>query len=262
VFRASSRPHVLERILPTGAAQLIVNLKEDRTRLYEADPPHRCVSTCGTILAGIQSRYQIIDTSEQEYVAGVAFRPGGSAAFVRAPADETRDVLTPLETLWGRQSTADLREQLLERDDPDSQLDAIENALQERLRPGGRHPAIEFALAAFDRVPLTANIGAVTNAVGMSAKRFIERFTTEVGVTPKRHCRIRRFQRALARAYRGERVDWTQLALDCGYWDQAHFIHEFRLFSGLTPTGYQTSRTAFQNHVKFLQSYDPVPLRP
>jgi hypothetical protein len=34
------------------------------------------------------------------------------------------------------------------------------------------------------------------------------------------------------------------------------------LFSGLTPTGYQTSRTAFQNHVKFLQSHDPVPLRP
>jgi AraC-like DNA-binding protein len=262
VFRASSRPHGLERILPTGAAQLIVNLKEDRTRLYETDPPHRCVSTCGTILAGVQSRYQIIDTAEQEYVAGVAFRPGGSTAFVRAPAHETRDVNTPLEFLWNRQRTADLREQLVERDDPDAQLDAIENALQERLRPGSMHPAIDFALGAFDRVPTAAKIGAVTNAVGMSAKRFIERFTREVGVSPKRYCRIRRFQRALVRAHRGERVDWPQLALDCGYWDQAHFIHEFRLFSGLTPTGYRASRTAFQNHVKFLQSDDPVPLKP
>jgi hypothetical protein len=108
-------------ILPTGAAQLIVNLKEDRTRLYETDPPHRWVSTCGTILAGVQSRYQIIDTSEQQYVAGVAFRPGGSTAFVRAPAHETRDVSTPLEFLWNRQRTADLREQLLERDDPEAQ---------------------------------------------------------------------------------------------------------------------------------------------
>jgi AraC-like DNA-binding protein len=197
-FEVSTEAHGLERILPTGAAQLIVSLKEDRTRLYETGPPHRCDSTCGTIMACVQSRYQIIDTSEQEYVAGVAFRPGGSAAFIRVPADETRDMNTPLEMLWGPHSTIDLREQLLERDDPDGQLDAIENALQEKLRPGGMHPAVDFALAAFDRVPLTANIGAVTSAVGMSAKRFIDRFTTEVGVTPKRYCRIRRFQRALA----------------------------------------------------------------
>jgi AraC-like DNA-binding protein len=57
-----------------------------------------------------------------------------------------------------------------------------------------------------------------------------------VGVTPKRYCRILRFQRALVGAHRGKRVDWAQLAVECGYWDQAHFIHEFRLFSGLTPT--------------------------
>jgi hypothetical protein len=58
--------------------KLIVNLKEDRTRLYDPEQPNRYASTAGTILAGVQSRYQIIDTSEQEYVAGVAFRPGGN----------------------------------------------------------------------------------------------------------------------------------------------------------------------------------------
>jgi AraC-like DNA-binding protein len=254
LFRDSPRPHALERILPTGAAQLIVNLKEDRTRLYDPEHPHQCSVTAGTVLAGVQSRYQIIDTSEQEYVAGVAFRPGGTAAFVRAPAYETRDADTPLESLWGRQRTADLREQLLERGNPDAQLDAIESALGETLRPTGMHRAIAFALTAFSRVPLTTTIGAVTDATGMSAKRFIERFKTQVGVSPKRYCRIRRFQRALARAHRGHPVDWVQVALECGYYDQAHFIHDFRSFSGLTPTGYQSSRTAFQNHVKFLQS--------
>lgn len=44
------------------------------------------------------------------------------------------------------------------------------------------------------------------------------------------------------------------LALDCGYFDQAHFIHDFRAFAGLTPTAYQEARTEFRNHVKFLQS--------
>ena len=254
LFRNSARPPALERILPSGAAQLIVNLKEDRTRLYNPDRPDQCVSTAGTILCGVQSRYQIIDTSEQEYVAGVAFRAGGTSAFVRTPASETRDADTALEALWGRQRTSDLREQLLERTDPDTQLDAIESALRAMLRPGAAHPAVAFALRAFDRVPLALHIGAVADATGMSAKRFIERFKTQVGMSPKRYCRIRRFQRALALAHGGAAVDWPQVALDCGYYDQSHFIHEFRSFSGLTPTGYHTAKTAFHNHVKFLQS--------
>jgi AraC-like DNA-binding protein len=94
----------------------------------------------------------------------------------------------------------------------------------------------------------------VTDAIGLSAKRFIERFTIQVGLTPKRCCRIRRFQRAVTMANGGGRVEWTRVVLDCGYFDQAHFIHDFRSFAGLTPTYYQTARTAFQNHVKLLQS--------
>ena len=122
------------------------------------------------------------------------------------------------------------------------------------LRPAGVHPAVVFALRAFDPAPLTTSIEQVTAAIGLSAKRFIERFKAEVGVSPKRYCRIRRFQQAVTRAHRGDLVDWAQVALECGYYDQAHFIHEFRSFAGLTPTGYRGARTAFQNHVKFLQS--------
>jgi len=255
VCRDEPRPHALERILPSGSAQLIINLKENETRLFHPQDPQRVVRvTDGTILTGPWTQYQVIDTSEQEYVAGVAFRPGGSAGFMKVPAHETRDTDTPLELIWGRQHVADLRDRLLEHRDPGAQLDAIEAALADMLRPAVAHPAVAFALRTFDRAPLTTSIERVTDAIGMSAKRFIERFKAEVGVSPKRYCRIRRFQRAVARAHRGDAVDWTQVALECGYYDQAHFIHEFRSFSGLTPTGYVGARTAFQNHVKFLQS--------
>jgi AraC-like DNA-binding protein len=130
------------------------------------------------------------------------------------------------------------------------------------MRPTGVHPAIAFSLAAFNRVPMATSIGAVTDKIGMSAKRFIERFKAQVGVSPKQYCRIRRFQRAILRAHRGDTVPWPEVAMDCGYYDQAHFIHDFRSFSGLTPTGYQAGRTAFQNHVKFLQSEEGGHLTP
>jgi AraC-like DNA-binding protein len=257
VYQNDPRPHALERILPTGAAQLIVNLKEDQTRLYDPEAPQqRYVATSGSVLCGVQSRFQIIDTSEQEYVAGVAFKPGGTIPFLRIPAHEASDADVALESLWGCSRTAALRERLLESDGIDAQLDIFEAVLLEMWRPPGLNPAVSFALAAFDRAPSTTSITAVTAAIGLSAKRFIERFRIEVGLTPKRYCRIRRFQRALAMSRRGGRVDWTSVAVDCGYFDQAHFIHDFRTFAGVTPTGYQSARTSFQNHVKFLQSDD------
>jgi AraC-like DNA-binding protein len=254
VYQNDPRPHALERILPTGAAQLIVNLKEDETRLYDPESPHLYVATSGSLLSGAQSRFQVIDTSEQEYVAGVAFKRGGTVPFMRMPAHEASDAGVPLESLWGRRRAATLRERLLESGGIDATLDALEAELQEMWRPPGLHPAVAYALAAFDRAPLSTSITRVTDAIGLSAKRFIERFKIEVGLTPKRYCRIRRFQRAVTMVTRRGSVEWTRVAVDCGYFDQAHFIHDFRSFAGLTPTGYQSARTSFQNHVKFLQS--------
>jgi AraC-like DNA-binding protein len=252
--RNNPSPHMLERILPTGTAQLIVNLKEDETRLYDPEFPSRCVTTSGTVLTGVQSRYQVIDTSEQEFVAGVVFKPAGTVPFFRVPAHETSDADTPLDALWGDARAAALRERLLESNCHNRTVDALEAALLEVWTPSGAHPAVTFALSAFDRAPMTTSITAVTDRVGLSAKRFIERFKMDVGLTPKRYCRIRRFQRAVTLVHQGSEIDWAAVALDCGYFDQAHFIHDFKSFAGLTPTGYQAARTSFQNHVKFLQS--------
>jgi AraC-like DNA-binding protein len=187
-------------------------------------------------------------------VAGVSFKPGGCVPFLRMPAHETAGLDVPLADLWGETRSASLRECLLECRGDHAKLDIVEHALLEMWSPRHVHPAVAFAVDQLNKRPHATSITAMTNAVGMSAKRFIERFKKDVGMTPKHYCRIRRFQRALAHAHRGRHIDWTTVALDCGYFDQAHFIHDFRSFAGITPTGYYADRTTFQNHVKFLQS--------
>jgi AraC-like DNA-binding protein len=254
LYENDPKPWTLQRILPTGAAQLIVNLKEDATRSYGTGKAESCTVLPGTILSGVATRFQIIDTAEQEYVLGVSFRPGGTVAFFRAPASEMRDVDVPLETLWDPYSTALLREKILSTPLPEAKLDVVERALAAVWQARSLHPAVAFALDCFRRRPHVTSIGTVTDAISLSAKRFIEHFKSEVGVTPKRYCRILRFQRAVACAHPARYIDWSQLALACGYFDQAHFIHDFRAFAGVTPTAYQASRTEFQNHVTFLQS--------
>jgi len=248
-------PHALERVLPSGTAQLIVNLKEDETRGYLIESGRLCQTRrSGTVLTGVQTSYQLIDMAETEEVMGVVFRPGGLPAFFGVPAHESSDRDVPLDLLWGAAQAGELRERLLEPRGPEAKLDALEGAMAERWRPCAAHPAVVFALAEIGANPCESKVAAITGCVGLSAKRFIQHFTGAVGVTPKQYCRIRRFQQVLAAAENGRCVEWTRIAADCGYFDQSHFIHDFRRFSGLTPTSYDTRRTQFRNHVKFLQS--------
>jgi AraC-like DNA-binding protein len=250
--RGVPRPFGFERVLPKGRAQLIVNLKEDRTRAY--DERGGCVEARGAVLSGLGPRFEIIDTDEQEHVVGVVFTPGGTAGFFRDSAWAMRGRDVPLEALWGVTGTALLREALLEAATPAAALDVLECALINARLDRGTHPAVAFALARFHHEPDVARVGAVTRGIGMSPKRFTERFKAEVGLTPKQYCRLQRFQRAVAAAHADDAIDWSDVALACGYFDQAHFIHDFRAFSGLTPGAYRRGRTVFPNHVTFLQS--------
>jgi methylphosphotriester-DNA--protein-cysteine methyltransferase len=101
-------------------------------------------------------------------------------------------------------------------------------------------------------VPQLRTISDVTGQTDFSQKRFIQLFSDEVGLTPKLYCRIRRFQQVVRGVEKGQRVDWADVALLSGYFDQAHFIHDFQAFSGLNPSAYLMQRTGHLNHVPIL----------
>lgn len=253
-FRSAPRPFSLERVLPRGAAQLVINLAQDQTRTYDADRGGACLTAPGAVLTGPGTRFQIIDTDEQEHVVGVSFRPGGTRPFFPLPAHELTGPDVPLDCLWSAADVARLRDQLLAAASPDAALDALHAALVAAWRELPLHRAVGPALAVFHRARGAMRVGDVADLVGLSVRRFIEAFENDIGLTPKQYCRVRRFQQAVAAAHAAGRVDWAGVALACGYFDQAHFIRDFRAFSGLTPVAYRDGKTVFQNHVTFVQS--------
>jgi len=155
----------------------------------------------------------------------------------------------PLEALWGAEAIR-LRDRLTEAQTPAMRFRVVEQVLLEQAaRRLVRHPAVVSALQAFQRVPQDRTVADVTDRVGLSARRFIQVFTEEVGLTPKLFCRVRRFQEVLRRVAGPGRVEWANVALACGYYDQAHFIRDFQAFSGVCPTAYLRERGEHLNHL-------------
>jgi AraC-like DNA-binding protein len=236
--------HAKERLLPSGTVELVINLWEDETAVYGEDG--RCQRLEGAAVAGPHARSCIIDTAGQRQVMGAHFRPGGAFPFLGLPVDELRDLHVSLGDLWGRTAAGELRERLLSAMSPVRKLAVLESALLARVkRP--RHPAVAHALRVFHQGPVP--VGEVVGAIGLSQRRFIELFKAEVGLAPKLYCRIHRFQDALKRMEESPETGLAGLALACGYFDQAHFGHDFRAFSGFSPSAYLARRSGHLNHV-------------
>lgn len=240
-------PHKKERLLPQGSAELVINLREDEVRLYNPKDIREAYTLSGSAICGPHSQFFVIDTAEQDCVAGVHFRPGGLFPFFRLPASELHNQHVSMADLWGR-AAAIMRERLLAEPTPSGKLRRLESIILEQVaKPLERHRAVNYALVRLGGE--LAAVGDLSGEIGISTRRLVDVFSAQVGITPKLFGRVQRFQKAIQTLPADTQVDWIQVALDCGYYDQAHFIHDFRSFSGLSPGQYLRLRTKHTNHI-------------
>lgn len=244
-YHQSNLPVAVERIMPNGQAHLMINLEEDQFRTYSGSGCETVSCWRGAVLAGPHGQCTAMDTREQLWMAAVQFMPGGAAPFFRFPLSEARDQIVSLEDLWGRDGVL-VRERLLEGRTPEAKLRLLETILLEHL-VGRGDPVIVFAMAALEQ-----GMGVRETALraGLLSKTLVRRFEHHVGLPPKRYARVRRLQRILKSARRGE--DWSTIAAGHGYTDQAHLIHDFRDLTGMTPTAYRPHSARRGNHVPII----------
>lgn len=235
LYEGFAPPHPKERLLPTGTVELVIDMRAE-------------TAGNGAVVCGAHSQFFEIETAVEASVVGVHFKPGGAFPFFAPPLGELRNLNVGLDDLWGTHA-GDLRERLLLARTPELRLRLLgEGLLARAVRPLASHPAVAHAVREFVG-PRARTVAEVSGDLGLSQRRFIELFSGEVGLTPKLFCRVRRFQEVVRIAHTSERVDWARVALACGYFDQAHFIHDFRAFSGLTPSAYLLQRGEHMNHV-------------
>ena len=189
---------------------------------------------------------------------GVQFAAGGAFPFFRMPMSELEDASFDMGDLWGVEAEW-VRERVLSAQTPRPMLEELAACLEERLRVSGSrhkgsisenlHPAVVYMAGELDICDAPGRVHRVTERIGLSQRRVVQLFHEQVGVSPKTFHRVRRFQHTLARLRGVQRADWADLAVACGYYDQAHLSRDFRQIAGMTPSAYLAAATEHLNHV-------------
>jgi AraC-like DNA-binding protein len=230
--------HTHETILPTGTFEMVFNLRSDELRIYDAGDPLACRRFSGAVISGPYAGSFMSDTAEEKTLLGVHFKPGGAFAVLGLPAGELTNTHVDLNAIWGPAART-VRERLCSLSRTGQRFQLLEQTLLKRLSDGpDRHGAVRMGLHVLMRTHGRARVRDIAKAVHLSQRRFIEVFAAEVGLTPKLFGRVQRFQNAVATSSKATKVDWAQLASECGYFDQSHLIHEFVEFACLNPTEY------------------------
>jgi len=225
-------PSSRQRIYPDGAMALAIHLNKPTATFFIDQQP---ISVRVPLLAGPYSRSFHIDPSQSTAVVGVLFRPGAARMFFPISPHELHNADIALCDIAAPEADRLLNELCAAQDAP-ALFAALERDLLRRLKGAPPiHPAVLYSVDQIAREGGVRSVRQMERDTGLSPTRFIHLFREHVGLTPKLFCRVRRFHNALGRIEKGLPVQWAQIAADCGYFDQAHLIRDFRIFAGITP---------------------------
>lgn len=218
-----------ERLLPDGCVELILNFGE-RFREHkengqeEHQPQH--------LLVGQMTKPILIAPTGSVLLLGIRFQPGGTFPFFRIPMLELTNRVTDLEAL-----ASEFQHDLIRSVAGSSSLlkvAAVEKLLVERVRFFRHDSRLVGLVTKIVQSGGQVSVDRLARDAGISSRQLERRFLSEVGIGPKLLCRILRFQQ-IFRAVDRDDKGWAAVAADCGYYDQAHLIRDFREFARQTP---------------------------
>lgn len=225
VYRESIPPSaaITEHVLPDGALRLIVHLGPAPS----------------AVVVGARAAPTVLRMTGELHGLSVTLRRGAAAGLLGVPAAELGGRAFTLPELWGA-GAASLVERIAGAADDERRAAWLQQALAERLR-GARRPPDALVAHALQRIAEgggALSLRALAAELGVGERRLQQRFREQVGLSPRAWSRVCRLHACVRALRRRPQPRWAELALDAGFYDQAHLVNEFRALSGLSPGGF------------------------
>jgi len=216
-MRLSDKSSVQHRVSPDGCADMVFTSGPGKPSL---------------IAVGAMTRFEDFEIRPGQWMVGVRFRPAMWADQLGVPASQITDQRYPIADLWGAAGRR-LFEQASQTGSPEKCAAVLLKVLR---NPQSRTP-LQRALAWMEAQRGCVRLDDLACQANLSVRQFRRVCLDQAGLSPKLLARILRFRHALSRL-QSQAGEHAGLALDCGYFDQSHFIAEFRRFAGTSPASY------------------------
>jgi AraC-like DNA-binding protein len=231
----NNKPYI-HRTMADGSAELFFHYKGIFDELHLDSKIEKSIASASGI-SGPSQKFNRFCINENFAMFGVYLYPFALQKIFNIPASVISNEMFDLKTLLGHEGT-DLEEQIMLAKDNHQRAHIMTKFIEKKL-----------ALNYYTDPPLFASIHYIIQTKGtikiedlaaqhfLSSRQFERKFKTFSGFSPKLYSRIIRFQSAI-KQYGNKNKTLTKIAYDCGYFDQSHFIHDFKEFSGYHPKQY------------------------
>jgi AraC-like DNA-binding protein len=187
-----------------------------------------------THVQGQTKKFRIFSTTKSFGLFGINFYPFIIPLMFHFPAVELTDEVSDFHNLLGP-SSKELEEKMMLATDNVQRVKIISDFLEIRLLSKDiKDPAIHQAIRYISNVKHPETVAQLAEKFNCSKRQFERKFKAYAGLTPKLYSRIARFREALLQCENNTK-SLSEIAHSCGYYDQAHFNHDFREFSGFQP---------------------------
>jgi AraC-like DNA-binding protein len=225
------------REVPFPGVPLIFNLGTP----WEMELPGTEPEQRDSFVAGLHAAPTIVRAASSWACIELRLAPLGAFRLLRVPMHELANRAVELEDVLPQAGELTMR--LHEGRSWAERFDCVEAFLVRRLADSvPPSPGVAWSWHRLRRTGGRASIGEIATELGWSHRRLIARFREQIGLAPKTVARVLRFNRAVAALGESTSRGLAEIALDCGYFDQAHLNRDFRELAGTTPSLFLRSR--------------------